>query len=222
MLKRHLAFALVPALLAGCVDDNVGLYISHAVLPTEEEGVCVFDPGTTPRSMGQFNVELGGSYTLGIVLNNQLFNRVGAITADPNGINIRRVEVELRDAGGTTLAFGDGLPNPFSIPASAFVPSSDGTTPGQAALQIEAIPNEYRQALFGAGIGGTIVVGVRAFGRTNGDIEMETADWAFPVGLCAGGCLFVCDPGADEIEGLCNLGQDGMTVLPVTDERCIE
>ncbi len=209
-MRRHsmVMIVLSASAWAGCVDDNNSIFIEGNVIPQQQEDTCSLTSDSDQLlTSGVYNVDIGGAYRVFPLYNNQLRNRASDTRSDPNGINVRSAEVELRAIDGQPVNFG-GLPNPFTVPTSTFVPaSSDGTTPMRRVGEIEVIPTAYRDFLVSLAPG-TVVVGVRIFGQTNGDISVESADWQWTVDLCRGRCLVSCIAGDDEEMPSCSVGQD--------------
>ena len=195
--------------LVGCVDDNVSVFISGNLAPMIEETTCAYDPGSTVfLSQGKLDVAFGGSYSVNPLINNQLQRRGVSGRAETNGIQLTRAEVTLEGLDGLPVDFG-GLPNPFSVPTSVYIPpASSPEAPGTAAGTIVVMPTDYTLSLpIAAGSTTTITAAVRLVGRTLGDIDIETGEWIFPIEVC-NGCLLVCDIGPEDEPVACNAGQD--------------
>lgn len=223
---------LAAALAAGgCVDNDASsLFISAHVRPTDEE--CTLDPGGAVVTRGAFNVESRFGYFVFPLLNNQLRARGSdaPLRTDPNGIHLTGAEIELRNAQGTAIAF-PGLPNPFTVPTSSYVPATDSANePGQTVGNILVIPPAYADELFNQ-LGGpdgddsaatVVVASIKVFGETNGDVDVESDEWLWPIDVCRGRCLFECIP-ADEFgeEACCTPGQDVSCQVPSTAEVCM-
>lgn len=221
-LVFHTLVLALAAASASCVDnDAASFFIECNVTPDDS---CIYSPGNECLSRGLYNPSLGGGYSIYPRYTNQLRSRGSnaPLRADPNGIHIRGAEVEIQAADGSTL--GVGLPNPFSIPTSTFVPSAGGADPsnaGQAVGDLQVIPPNYGAALAGSGAS-TVLVKVRVFGETNGDVDVETDDYLWPIDLCEGTCLLGC-PSADMMgadEECCGFGQDRRCTVTTSDELC--
>ncbi|HJK92229.1 MAG TPA: hypothetical protein RMH85_04960 [Polyangiaceae bacterium LLY-WYZ-15_(1-7)] len=223
MLDRsHLIVALACLLgLAGCVDDDVSVFIQDNVAPEVSDDGCVYDANGEPLARGILNVDSGASYFVYPRIQNQLQMRATSGRAEPNGVHIERAEVTIRDLAGNAIAF-DGLPNPFSVPTSAYIPpASDPTQGGVGVASVEAIPADYGFALGGlVGTGTSVIVDVKLIGETNGTIDIDTGDWSWPVQLCGGSCLFSCS--TEDVAASCNPGQDSVTRVQccMTDAEC--
>lgn len=218
MVRRILGICSV-LLLGGCADSNSGLIISGLLLPDES---CVYETDGMLLTRGVFDVSTAGGarYTARFLALNQLLNlsnRLGPI-ADPNAIMIRSAEVELRDVQNNPIAF-EGLPNPFTVPAAGFVPSSDDGDPGEGIATVDIIPTVYGAALNVPGVSGTIIAVVRLLGVTAADSEVISPEIHWPIDICSG-CLYACV--RDEDTAICNSsctpGQDSLTISPTVCE----
>lgn len=213
LISLSCVLACVP-LLGACVDnDGSAFYVSGHVMPTSGEGVCTLDPsGENLVVRGVFNVESTFGYFVFPLYNNQLRNRGSdaPLRTDPNGVQITSAEVELRKADGSVIAFG-GLPNPFSVATSGFVPSTDNAaTAAQSVGNILVIPPAYADSLAGMFTDQDVLVAaVTVFGETTGGVDVESEEWLWPIDLCKGGCLFECiPPDSDDPTECCTPGQD--------------
>lgn len=220
----HMLVLSLAAASASCVDNDASsFYIDCNIIPESEDRGCSLDPGGRCLTRGLYNPSTGAGYQLFPRYNNQLRARGSdaPLRADPNGVHVQGAEIELMAADGSTMTFG-GLPNPFSVPTSTFVPSAQGPdAAGQSVGSIMLIPPNYGSALTGAGVS-TIVAAVRVFGETNGDVDVESDDFLWPIDLCSGGCLLLC-PSPDmmaEEEPCCAFGQDFACAVQETDPLC--
>lgn len=201
--------------LAGCAPGNPGLIVGGALAPDD---MCAYEEANLRLLQGVLDVRsVRVSYFLTPVLFSQLLNLGGTGApprADPNPINVNRAEVELRDVNGAPFLFG-GLPNPFTVPATGFVPSSDGMSAGVGIGNVELVPAAYGEALRDIEEG-TIVAVVRFVGVTAGGADVVSNEFHWPIALCAG-CLFACErntEGEAQCRPSCSPGQDRVTVTP--------
>jgi len=210
MRRSHviIIIAAVATSLASCASDNASVYIEGNVIPEQQDVGCSLTADGAQLTSGFYNVDFPSAYRVFPLYNNQLLSRATDVRADPNGILIRGAEVELQDLAGAPMDFG-GLPNPFTIPASTFINSGDVGQPGRNVGELEVIPDPYRAFMAAGGRRGTIVITVKVFGRTNGNIDIQAGAWQWPVAICGGNCLFECLAADDTTEVLsCSPGQD--------------
>ncbi|MFW6049990.1 MAG: hypothetical protein ACODAU_02380 [Myxococcota bacterium] len=202
MLRCRVSLAILVALLipaAGCVDgDSTSVFVlGNAQLDDD----CAVQPDTL-WVQGRMDTAIARDYVLHLIVRNQILANSSAVGTDPSGVSFTRAEVQLfQDAAGTPVA---GVEDAYSVPVSGFVPSAeDFETPGENWVTVPAIPATVRDSLRGRGRA-TVHLGVTLFGKTNGQIEVETAQWLYLVDICDG-CLACVD---DEERGTCNPGQE--------------
>ncbi len=211
--------------LVGCVDDDgPSLFISANILPDSE---CIIGPDGTVLLGGTLNVEFNsGSYRFHPVYNNSLIQNPSEAPPrpDPNGILVDGAEVEVLDSAGDTVGFG-GLPNPFTVRNTAFVPSSSGpTAPGTAVGSLDILPAAYVQALNDSFLPADpnartqVLINVQPFGETLGHRSVDGRSYVWPVTLCRGRNCLYSPVTADEETSCCFPGQDATcpdSILPV-------
>lgn len=210
--------------LVGCVDDNgSSLFISGNIAPDES---CTISVDNEIVTRGRLNVEFNsGAYTFHPIYNNSLIKNSSDAPPrpDPNGLLVDGAEVEILDSAGNTVGFG-GLPNPFTVSNTSFVPSSSGpSSPGTAAGVLEIIPPAYIQELNNSFLPadpnarGQLLINIQPFAETLGHTGVDGREFLWPVDLCRGrDCLFV-PVTADEVHSCCLPGQDSLcpdSILP--------
>ncbi len=235
-MRLRLSATFLCLIASACVDDGVSVYVRGVIPPEINEDSCTWDPSSDVflPAPGVLDVEtdlvLGANVDYRLVLSaaNQLQRRGGSGRAETNGVQITRAEVTLRGLDGAALNLG-GLPNPFSVPVSAYIPpSADPTTPGLAAVAVTAVPAAYATAMAngfprdadGNLVATQVLIGVKLLGSTLGDIDIEMAEWQWPTTIC-GQCLFRCALDGDTPAFACDPGQDTVTILPSTHLACL-
>jgi hypothetical protein len=215
MVRRTWCVLAAAWALAGCAPGNPGLVVGGVIGPNE---TCILDVGNPRLTRGALDVAaFEVSYSMTPVLFNQLINlstQGAPPRADPNVVNVVRAEVELRDVNGAPFLLG-ALPNPFTVPATGFIPSSDGTSAGVGLGDVEVVPPAYGEELRAIGTG-TIVAAVRVLGVTAGGADVESSEFIWPIDICTG-CLFACvrdEEGRAQCTPSCRPGQDTVTVTP--------
>ncbi len=213
-------------MLTGCAPANSGLLIGGVLAPSDsctyESGNLVLLSGTLDVAPALTDPPQRVTYTIHPLYQSQLINLgqngtiwAGTPGSDPNSITVHQAEVELRDFNGAPLAI-PGLPNPYRVPATGFVPSSDGTTPGEGIGSIEIIPPVYGAALATFAVDSDIVASVQVIGRTAGDAEVVSPALDWRISICSF-CLYACQTDADMVElcvPSCTPGQDSVTITP--------
>lgn len=209
-MRQTLVIMATIIALGGCADDNVSVFILGNIAPEKEDDSCTYDPASmdyVPRGVWDINVT--STYFVTVAIANQLQPRGSTVRSEPNGVNLVRAEVTLQNFAGTPFAFA-GLPNPFSVPMSAYIgPAQDFTTPSLGGAAIEVVPPDYAQGLREMGVTDTTILAqIRVAGETNGHIDIETDDWQWPITICSTGCLSNCTTDEADVSLACRRGQD--------------
>jgi hypothetical protein len=179
---RVLSGIAVAALAGGCADDGVSLHVVCPIPPTIEEGGCTWDPASNVCvAQGVLNVRSAASYRLNLRVDSGLKARARdvPVVAEPNGAQVTRARVEVRTPGGGLLQFA-GVANPFDATATGYVQPA-----GRAIVSSTVIPTAVVQALDAAGDGmpSEIVLAVQLHGKTDGDQEVESGEFLWPLRL---------------------------------------
>lgn len=192
---------------AGCVDDSVSLRVDCAILPEPDESGCLYNPGGECLLEGRLNVRSASTYQGVIRVVSSLKPRQSDIPvqAETNNITIEEFEVEVLYTSGARVSFGNNLPNPFTIATSGFVPVGGVGVASGTLLPTPYVAQIAQQEVSSEPIG-EIILSVRVRGRTQGDVEVETAPWRWPIRL------YALDPNGSQCQifddGVCNIGQD--------------
>jgi len=213
MLQRFTKATVLLALLgcSSCVDDNTSFYISAHMAGSSSgsssTGLCTYSTSNNPYLSGSYDPSYGGAYVLHPLYNNALQDRSSALATDPNGVFVTSAIVEILTFDGATISFAAG-PNPFEVPTSTFVPSSSSMGQvAQAVGSIVVIPAAYGVELGGSGLSG-VTIAVRAIGKTNGQVDIETDDFYWQVFFA--NLIGICGATASTP---CNLGQDQAQII---------
>ncbi len=217
---------IVPCLAAlllagGCENSNTSFFVTGvALVSVDSGGACEYPLGAR-LIRGEVNTAGDTGYTLGLQVANQMVQRNGTVTPNPNDIHVRYIDIELQGADGNALAMG--LPNPYRVQAlsGGYVPAGMGIMPGQAVVGVEAIPAVYYSELAAfAGTPITINMTLRAetLGRENVQSEFN---WSAVLvndasdSICRTELVLL----DEDVQGLvlCAPGQDG---TPIYDPDC--
>lgn len=200
-----LLMLLAPA-LGSCVADGVSLRITCNVVA---EGDCTYTTAGLCMLKGWLNLnpEATSTYSTVLRVTNGLKSRDTEVPvqAEPNGVQISEIEVQIRDSAGRRPDFGS-LPNPYTVRASGYIePGGDGL------VGADLLPKAYVKAIrtLESTVGlGTISLSVIARGKTSGDVEVESQEWPWFINLInlsvvpsEGDCVISEEP-------VCRLGQD--------------
>lgn len=198
--------------LAACAPGSPSMFIEGALAPDAQCGYLVSNPFLPGGTLDTSATTI--TYTLVPELGNQVLDissegSTDPPLADPSTILLRAADVELQDVTGAPLALG-ALPNPYQVPATGSVRSSDGASIGKGLGALEVIPPNYGAQL--AGLDNvTVVAVIQAVGRTLGDAEVTAPAFYYPIKLCNGCLLLGCitdSTGMPVCRPACLPGQD--------------
>jgi hypothetical protein len=134
--------------------------------------------------------------------------------APQTNFEVTGFDVTIKLPDGTIPEFSETLPNPYMVTSNAVIPPSEAIgAVSRGAAAAPAIPASYRDAIVGvlneSGFN-SIVIDLRANGRTSGGFSQQSPPFSWPIDFCEG-CL-----GTTCIEPLeigdplgCFPGQDG-------------
>ncbi len=203
-MRLHTLAILLCALM-GCADDNVSVFITGMAIPEVSDGVCDYN-ASTRLNAGIYDPSQGNSYFIFATVENALIPRANELRPETNGVFITDAVINVVDANaGSSIA-------EYSVPATGYI------APGSSAVvSMEAIPSTIS-------VSGTsqVILEVGLRGQTQGEIEIESGAFSWPVTVCSG-CLFpACMPSSDgtveESLGVCSPGSNFqlVTACPTT------
>lgn len=225
MRARLGTIAITAACLMACAPEGPAAIVVGSMIPDED---CEVSSDSTFLLKGVYDVNAGqgnqcsNSYNMNLLVNSYLIKRgsptgsPSPLRAEPNVLRITEATVSLLQVDDSAFPF-PGLPNPFRVTTFATVPPSEFEDPGAGVALVEVIPSFYARHLAMLGQQrGTIVAAVKLFGETTGGVEVEFAEYRFPIQLCDG-CLTLCREAfmaselEDLLDGQCadNAGADG-------------
>ncbi|MBI4954717.1 MAG: hypothetical protein HY908_22035 [Myxococcales bacterium] len=198
--KSCLAFALCAAapLATGCVDNNASAFVRQVQAINTDDCSWPSDVSAMRLVMGHVDPRLRSDYIAALLVGNQLVSRgdPDLLRPETDRIVFSEVEVHVFDLAGNELTS-------FVVPATGFADPGTGTSPGYgvvAAPILDAVS-------LAAGAGQTVVSEVTVFGKTLGNIDIETAPYQFPIAIGDIGCV-PPDNIDDPYQLPCLLGQD--------------
>lgn len=208
-MKGALLLSL-PLTLGSCVADSVSLRISCNIAPDDE---CVYAEGNTCYLDGSLNLTGRNRYHAVLLVANGLKSRERDVPpqAEPNGVTVKELEIEITDSAGRKPTFARSLPNPFTVQATGNVDPGE-----EAPVGAELLPPPYVAALADLernmrGLA-SVRLSIIARGETWGGVEVESAPWPWSIRLAAlditpgsGDCV---DPEPGTASEICTFGQD--------------
>ena len=194
-IMRPHTLALLLCALLGCADDTVSVFITGMALPSISGGVCEYSASTN-ISTGIYDPSRADSYVLFATVDNALIPRANELRPETNGVFITDAVVTVRDANaGASIA-------EYSVPATGYI------APGASAVvSMEAIPSSIDVSA-----STQLILDIRLRGQTQGEIEIETGSFSWPVAVCSGclfpPCVMAADGAVDDSLGACSPGSN--------------
>lgn len=192
MRLRTLAILLA---LTGCADDNVSVFVTGMAIPTVSDGACEYD-SAMKLSNGVYDPSEGTSYVLFATVQNALIPRANELRPETNGVFITDAVINVIDPN-TSASLAE-----YSVPATGYIPPG-----GTDVVAMEAIPSSID-------VSGSsqVILEISLVGQTQGEIEIETGSFSWPVTVCSRclfpSCMMTADGEVDESLGLCSPGSN--------------
>jgi hypothetical protein len=211
-LQRAGAFLLLSAAVGvlgtSCVDNESSLFIRSCLFVPTDTCKVTFDASATVRLAGTLD-PAQGDYSCPLLLGNQLVARGDSkqLRTETSRIVIHSAVVTIYDSIKSTTY------TTFSVPATGFVDPGTSAQPGFGGANVLMLDRVTAREHPGE----TLLSGVVLQGRTLGGLEVETAEWTFPITITGPGqlCdLSPCMPGAAPAEMVkltCRPGVDTTT-----------
>lgn len=182
---------------AACTDDGASLHVVCPIRAEIEGDSCLFAADSEECEFaGVLNLAAATHYDSALSVESGLSPRASDVPprAEPNRVALNGGEVELRKTNGALINFG-GLKNPYP-----FVGSGTVEPGGRGVMSVTLIPPQYVDLLRENAAAGDdaldqIIVAVKVKGRTDGQVDVESAEWRWPVRLIStspvrgAGCL---------------------------------
>lgn len=179
--------------LTACVDEEAPALVVTNAIPLDND--CVAKTGEEiVRSFGRYDIFCGASYLEPFEVWSYMVPRgdLERPRAETNIAQFERAEVQLITPDGAVI-----VPT-FSTAVAGSVEPGDGTDPGKSVVFVELIPSAAVGSLPRPEEVPQIVAEIQLFGTTNGDVDVETGIFRFPIDLCDGcftylieGCLWM-------------------------------
>ncbi len=170
---------------AGCTDDGASLHVVCPIRAEIEGDTCVYSATSEECEFtGVLNLSAATHYGAALSVESGLTARASDIPPrpEPNRLALNGGKVELRKVNGAPISFG-ALPNPYS-----FVGSGTVEPGGRGVMSVTLIPKAYTDLLRENSLAGDaaldqIIVVVKVKGRTDGEVDVESNEWQWPVRL---------------------------------------
>ncbi len=178
-LQRAGAFLLLSTVVAllgtSCVANESSIFIRGCIVPTDNglKG-CSYSPDSSSKTWISGSLDPAqGDYFCALLVGNQLVARGDSkqVRTETSRVEIHSALVTVYDSTkSTTYAT-------FSVPSTGFVDPGTSTQPGFGIAGAEILDRVTARQHAGE----TLVAGVIVQGRTLGGLEVESAEWTFPI-----------------------------------------
>lgn len=188
------ASATVPA----CVDNDRSIFIRSLMFPAtnRQNGACLYqlDPNQPGQFYGTLDVGLRDNYVAVLLVGNQMIARADPLmaTTESNRIHLNGIISRITDLDGNDI-------REFTQPATGFADVGSAGTPGYGligATVVDKIAADSLAASIPRGGLRTLVINVKAYGKTLGGVDVESGEFQFPLRVC-NGCLVDFSSGND-------------------------
>lgn len=173
-------------LAPACADNDQSFYIEGVIAPPAREGnkACLYtDDAQQPQLFeGVVDVSLADSYSAVVLVGSQMITRADNIAprTDPNRAKVTGAIIRVTDANDNTLG-------EFTSTSTGTVNTSQGGISAFGSALVTAIDSTTLQKV-GAGVvpGQTklVIANIKALGQTLGGVDLESAEYAFPIRVC--------------------------------------
>ena len=218
----------IGALTPACAKNDASIFIRSALAPSSNRvnGACVFlpDPTAPSLSLAQLDVGVRDDYFAQLLVGNQLIVRGDPLDprAETNRVHIDGAVVSVTNRDGSSLPGDAGS---FTSPGTGFVDPETANNPSYGILGVSIIDAKTSAALAAQlpnrTTTKTVLVNVRAFGKTNGGVDVESNDFQLVMQVC-NGCLVTFPPtSVDPTKPLPNCAAPIDTTTTTTTLPCV-
>jgi hypothetical protein len=172
--------------LTGCVDEQPSLVIANAI-PYGDD--CVPKTGgDVVLLQGTYDPFCGNSYKVAFEVWSYIISRADKDRprAETNIVKFERAEIDLITPDGQEMGFttadGQEAPTSFSVPVSGTVLPGVANSPGKTIVIVNVIPSNIAMSISEP----EVVAKIKLFGKTNGDVDVETGPYRYPISICSG------------------------------------
>jgi len=167
--------------LAACVEDEAPTFVVTNAIPLDDD--CVATAGEEiVRSRGRYDVFCASTYEVPFEVWTYMISRHDPEKprSETNIAQFETAEVQLMTPDGAII-----VPT-FSTVVGGTVVPGDGNDPGKSVVRVDVIPAAAVTLLPSPNEYPMIVAEIQLFGKTNGDVEIESGMFRFPIELCDG------------------------------------
>ena len=202
VISLIVAITAAGAAAPACATNDQTIFVRGALAPStnRQNGACTYtnDPQQAELFFGRLDVGLADSYVAVLLVGNQSIPRGDNLSnrAESNRVHINGGVVRVTEADGTlireftSLATGFADPQNNNAPAYGVISLIGFDAPtkdiilntGNLHPEQPGLPN--RAALK------TVLLNIKVFGKTLGEVDVESDEYQFPLQVCKG-CLVV-------------------------------
>lgn len=179
LIQNTILTVCLSMLATTCVDQSPELVIYNAS-PVDDS--CMGKPiETVFLARGKYDVFCGNNYSVWFEVWSYLIERgdIEKPRAETNLVKLERAEVQVMTADGAEI-----IPR-FSDSITGTVLPGKADEPGKTVVLIDIIPaQEQVLAAIDRFIDQKIVANIKVFGTTSGDVDVESAEFQFPIVIC--------------------------------------
>lgn len=209
-----------------CVDNDQSIFIRNVVAPPTGGGDCTYTADATGVGLfeGRLDVALTQTYQAVVLVGNQMKQRSEDINAraESNAAHLDGAIVRVTTSNNEEI-------NSFTSPASGFANAATGITPSFGLMKITLLdPDTVAKVLAKVDVckgDALILANIKAFGETNGGVDLESGEFQFGIRVCdarCGGCLVdysqFDDPAVDGPD--CNKSATTTTTTTQIESTC--
>jgi len=208
-----LGVAALAAMTPSCAHNDQTIFIRQVAAPpvlTTAGTTCVYgnDLNSAGLLQGTLDVALVSSYSLNLVVGNQLVKRGDALNvrAESNRVELKGAVVRVSDVNDNTLS-------EFTTYGAAVIDPASGSDPSYGVMQVVGVDTAASAKLAAAipkGVAQLVLAHVKAFGTTLGGIDVESQEYQFPISVC-NSCLIDFSTGTDPAQPLPNCAKSAET-----------
>ena len=199
VLSVSLAAIAVGALAPACAENDQSIFIRNVLAPSTNRtnGTCVYTDDPQQAALFEGLVDLGvrDNYYAVVLVGNQMIPR-----GDPANTRAESNRVHLNGAIVRVTEPNGALINEFTSLASGLADPQSNNNPDYGLMGVTAIDAPTKDKLIAQlptrSATKQVVVNLKAFGKTNGGVDVESGEFQFTVRAC-NGCL-VSFAGADD------------------------
>lgn len=199
----------VSAVVPACADNDQSIFIRGALAPAQnrQNGACLYtdDPTQATLFEGSLDVGVRDNYLGAYIVGNQMIPRGDPqnVRAESNRAHINGGIVRVTRTDGTTIreftAFATGFADPQNNnnPDFGVMGLITIDAPTALILRDELVAQARAQNVNVRSLSTQVLANIKVIGKTLGGVDLESAEYQFPIRVCVG-CLVFFPPGVND------------------------